>query len=98
MIIARNKMKLPFAQYLAALTVLRFLVALFLATASPAFADGESLVDGSKRLVSPHMAVFRGLSMSTPIKTSVDVNARVDMMRPSVSMQMICDRACIDAR
>ena len=72
MIIARNKMKLPFAQYLAALTVLRFLVALFLATASPAFADGESLVDGSKRVVSPHMAVFRGLSMSTPIKTSVD--------------------------
>ena len=50
----------------------RFLLALFLATAPFAFADGESLVDGSKRVVSPHMAVFRGLSMSTPIKTSVD--------------------------
>ena len=50
----------------------RFLLAWFLATAPSAFADGESLVDGSKRVVSPHMAVFRGLSMSTPIKTSVD--------------------------
>lgn len=50
----------------------RLLLALFLATAPFAFADGESLVDGSKRVVSPHMAVFRGLSMSTPIKTSVD--------------------------
>lgn len=44
----------------------------FLATCALAGGGDESLVEGSKRVVSPFKAEFRGLSMGTPIKTSVD--------------------------
>ena len=40
---------------------------------SPLISRGEeTLVERSKRIISPYKAVFKGLSMSTPIKTSVD--------------------------
>lgn len=50
----------------------RHLVALLITTCALASGGGETLVTGSKRVVSPCRAVFRGLSMGTPIKTSVD--------------------------
>ena len=37
-----------------------------------ALGGDETLVEGSKRVISPYKAVFKGLSMTTPIKTSVD--------------------------
>lgn len=37
-----------------------------------ALGGDETLIEGSKRVISPYKAVFKGLSMNTPIKTSVD--------------------------
>lgn len=48
------------------------LLFLLLATCAVSFGSEETLVDGSKRVVSPYKAVFRGLSKGTPNKTIVD--------------------------
>ena len=48
------------------------LLFLLLATCAVSFGGEETLADGSKRVVSPYQVVFRGLSKTTPIKTSVD--------------------------
>jgi hypothetical protein len=46
------------------------LLLLLLATCAVSFGSEETLVDRSKRVVSPYKAVFRGLSKGTPNKTT----------------------------
>ncbi|MDA0765328.1 MAG: hypothetical protein O3A87_00305 [Verrucomicrobia bacterium] len=48
------------------------LLVLLLATCAVSFGGEETLVEGSKRVVSPYTADFRGLSKATPSKTIVD--------------------------
>ena len=48
------------------------ILSLLLVICSLSFGGEETMVDGSKRVVSPYKAVFRGLPKGTPSKTIVD--------------------------
>ena len=48
------------------------MLSFLLASGPLAFAGEETMAAASKRVVSPYKAAFRGLSKTTPIKTSVD--------------------------